>query len=159
MATGQATIVVGQSTGFRELPFAVGSTISGKSSVFSIPGEISYGSLYFDLTTLMKPTEAPVLEQLGLGPEGLTYLMHLKSPDYRLVRPIMLSVQSSESGKVVTRDSHVHMYGVGESKSEALVAYESMLLDYFEDLIENHDTISDYLSQQLAWMLGVIEKV
>lgn len=159
MATGQATLVVGQSTGFRELPFAVGGTVSGKSSVFSIPGKISYRSLYFDRTTLTKSVEAPVLEQLRLGPEGLTYLMHLKSPDYRLVRPILLSVQSSESGKLVTSDSHVHMYGVGESLSEALVAYESMLIDYFEDLAENHDAISDYLSQQLAWMLGVIEKV
>jgi len=42
---------------------------------------------------------------------------------------------------------------------EALSDYESMLVDYFEDLAQNRDAISDYLSQQLEWMLEVIERV
>lgn len=160
MATGQATLLVGQTTGFREVPFPIGCTVSRKLRDVPIHGKISHRSLYFYRTTVAGSAEAPVLGQLTLGLGGFTYsLMRLESPNYRLVRPILVSVQYGESGKLVTSDSHVHMYGVGESLDEALADYESMLLDYFEDLAQNHDAISDYLSQQLAWMLEVIERV
>lgn len=110
--------------------------------------------------TVRRPAETPALGRLTLGMEGFTYpLMHFVSQHHRLVRPILLTVQHGESGKLVVSDSHAHMYGVGESLGEALSDYESMLLDYFEDLAQNRDAISDYLSKQLAWMLEVIERV
>jgi hypothetical protein len=160
MTTAQLTLRVGETTGHREATFPLGSTLPSKTRGIPLPIRISYRLPYFRGATETASVKAPALGPLMLGAQSVPYsLVQLKNPNYQLVRPIVLRVQYSESGKLVASDSHVHMFGVGRSLNEALAAYEVMLLDYFDDLEQNCDTISDYLLDQLAWMSQVIERI
>jgi hypothetical protein len=69
----------------------------------------------------------------------------------RLVEPIPVLIEVL-SDKVVVSDEQVNMYGSGSTINEALLDYRASLLDYFEWLESNEQTLVSHLRAHLEWL-------
>ena len=59
------------------------------------------------------------------------------APGWRLIRPVLLSVEEDEDGECIVSDSFSTVYGNGENSKSAVADYCEALIGYYE-ILEEH---------------------
>jgi hypothetical protein len=87
--------------------------------------------------------------------KNMYYLRDIDTPGYKLLRGVVLNVEM-DSDDIVVYESNLNLYGVGNSVSDAVNEFVSMLVDIFEELVETEDILSYQLRKQLDYLRSIV---
>lgn len=71
--------------------------------------------------------------------------------------PIELNVEYTEGGRWLATNPNIMTHGVGYSPEEAVTDYESMLLDFYEELVNTEEDLSLHLLRELEQLRRILE--
>ncbi|HNS45183.1 MAG TPA: hypothetical protein PKH37_08155 [Alphaproteobacteria bacterium] len=92
-------------------------------------------------------------------PESTQFMLFGRiAPDWILRYPLSLTIVPYDLGGYLVSDERVCVYGMGETKSEALDEYKSMLVDLFEELRSSEKVLSPRLLEQLKHLRSIIKR-
>jgi predicted RNase H-like HicB family nuclease len=114
------------------------------------------GSSFGDAFTALVHPDSNVIELQDVVVAVRT-LDQLPQQDYRLVRPLALTVHYTGDGYWVGPDEFV-LYGAGATVDEAMEEYAYALVDYYEDLQEQREHLAPHLLQHLAYLETIIAR-
>ncbi|MBI2941546.1 MAG: hypothetical protein HYY04_14020 [Chloroflexi bacterium] len=78
-------------------------------------------------------------------------ILSLKDEEYHLAESIPIMVEFL-ADKVVVSDEQINMYGSGATLNDALRDYRASLIEYFEWLESNEQTLASHLREHLEWL-------
>jgi len=82
-------------------------------------------------------------------------LLRLLSKNYQLVSPLFLEMESGFD-RVSLWEARSGAYGVGKTLEEAVIDFQSMLEEMYEQLSESESTLSHALYEQLKYLRSII---
>ena len=70
--------------------------------------------------------------------------------------PLTLIAERMEDGQWVVTEVDIMTHGVGESIEDAVLDFQSMLLDYFKELVDSEDVLSPHLRRELNFLRAIL---
>ena len=80
-------------------------------------------------------------------------LFGLVRPDWRIIQPLLITIERGDDDSFIASDDVFAMYGLGDDISEAIQDYISVLTEYYEVLSSHSDEPSISLFQRLQGYL------
>ena len=105
--------------------------------------------------TVLSPISNTTFSSPRLPDCSLYWLIGSSARGWRIAQPFQVQVERAD-GEFVVSEPRLNVYGVGETFTESMVDFTSMLVDLFEELSASEDVLSSHLRQQLELLRTIL---
>jgi predicted RNase H-like HicB family nuclease len=100
---------------------------------------------------------APSTDSVGYARSFASLLAGLSSDQYMLKRPLFVILEWDEDQWLATHPD-LGVFGVGETRRDAVNDFQLMLVEYYEDLRESEEILAPHLQMQLYALSNLISE-